>query len=84
MSRSYTSSPPSASMACSGTALPFFAKKKNNYVKYNLSEYYTQCKAENGMETVSGCCELVTALPFGEMKVNARESTYCSEVHFLP
>jgi hypothetical protein len=24
MSRSYTSSPPSASMACSGTALPFF------------------------------------------------------------
>jgi hypothetical protein len=26
MSRSYTSSPPSASMACSGTALPFLSR----------------------------------------------------------
>jgi hypothetical protein len=37
MSRSYTSSPPSASMACSGTALPLLLSSSSQHVTVHLS-----------------------------------------------
>jgi hypothetical protein len=44
MSRSYTSSPPSASMAYSGTALPFKAVTKFRWINITEREKVTNAK----------------------------------------